>query len=130
MSLWLLEICINFYFTTKENGIEADEYNDRFWFDAGKPMRFSSRKKNISDQQLLDEISYSFKELVSLIEIRHFAGDPSKGKVPNTLLKSMDEAWQKSMIQEQRMYIKGKCFTFSPDDSIREKGIATLSITL
>ena len=93
-------------------------------------MRFSSRKKNITDQELFDEISYSFEELVEVIEIRHFEGDPTKGKTPNTFLKSSDTSFTKSMIREQRTYLKGKCFTFSPDLVLRKKGISLVSITL
>ena len=92
-------------------------------------MHFSSRKKNISDQKLFDEISWSFEELVKVIEIRHFEGDPTKGKTPNTFLKSSDKSFTKS-IREQRTYLKGKCFTFTPDVSIRKKGISLISITL
>ena len=93
-------------------------------------MRFTSRKKNISDQKLFDEISYSFEELVKVIEIRHFEGDPTKGKTPNTFLKSSDKSFEWSMIREQRTYLKGKCFTFSPDVAIKRKGISLVSITL
>ena len=93
-------------------------------------MRFSSRKQNISDQKLFDEISWTFEELVELIEIRHFEGDPTKGKTPNTYLKASDKSFTKSMIREQRTYLKGKCFTFSPDSAIRKKGISLISITL
>ena len=93
-------------------------------------MHFSSRKKNISDQKLFDEISYSFEELVKVIEIRHFEGDPTKGKTPNTFLKSSDKSFTRTMIREQRTYIKGKCFTFSPDVAIKKKGISLISITL
>ena len=127
ISAHILDIII---FLKQLHGINADEYNDRFWYDAGKPMQFSSRKKNISDQQLFDEISYSFEELVELIEIRHFEGDPTKGKTPNTILRSSDRSFTRSMIREQRTYLKGKCFTFSPDDAIRKKGISLVSITL
>ena len=97
-------------------------------------MHFSSRRQNISDQQLFDEISFlsffSFEDLVEMIEIRHFEGDPTKGKTPNTFLKSSDKTFTRSMIREQRTYLKGKCYTFSPDATIRKKGISLLSITL
>ena len=119
-----------YFLLIQAHGINADEFNDRFWYDAGKPMRFSSRKENISDQQLFDEISWSFEDLVDIIEIRHFEGDPTKGKIPNTKLKSSDKSFTKSMIREQRTYLKGKCYTFSPDATIRKKGISLMSITL
>ena len=93
-------------------------------------MHFSSRTKNITDQQLFDEISYTFEDLVDSLEIRHFVGDPTKGKTPNTLLKSLDRSFTNSMIREQRTYLKGKCFTFSPDDDIRKKGISQISIDM
>ena len=93
-------------------------------------MHFSSRTENITDQQLFDEISYTFDDLVDSLEIRHFVGDPTKGKTPNTLLKSLDRSFKNSMIREQRTYLKGKCFTFSPDVAIKKKGISLVSITL
>ena len=93
-------------------------------------MHFSSRKENVSDQQLFDEISYSFEELVEVIEIRHFEGDSTKGKTKNTFLKTSDKSFNWSRIREQRTFIKGKYFTFSPDIALKKKGISLVSITL
>ena len=126
--LSLISVIIIF---NQEHGMVADEYKDRFWYRSGKAINWSSRKKNISEQKLFHDLTLSFPDLVYKIEMRHFGSDDSRNfERSSTIINSTDANMTRSTVQEQRFRSFGKCYTFSPDYSMRKKGISHISIWL
>ena len=112
--------------------MNAQEYKDRFWYRSGKGLRWSSRTKNISEAQLFNDITYKYEDIVYKIELRHFATEASRNfERSSTIFNSNgDKDIKTSTITEQRFRNSGKCYTFSPNKEMRNKGISHISIWL
>ena len=122
---------IQFNFYNQEHGIENQEYKDRFWYRSGKGIRWSSRAKNITEAQLFNDITYEFEDIIYKIELRHFATKASKNfERSSTIFNSRNKNIKAATIAEQRSRNSGRCYTFSPSEDMRNKGISHVSIWL
>ena len=119
----MLEIVIYNTIINQEHGIAKFEYNDAKFFNKNNYVIWNSRTKNISGQQLYEDITYSFEELIERLEVHHTKDTKNASK--STVIEL---PLHKSMIQTQHIFRHGKCYTFSPNDEIRSQGIEAISV--
>ena len=121
------------FYIFQEHGIKSQEYSSRFYYRSGRGtgIRWSSRTKNITESKLFQDITYEFEDIVYKIELRHFATEASRNfERSGTIFNSNDKDIKSTTITEQRSRNSGRCYTFSPNEDMKTKGISHISIWL
>ena len=109
-------------FFCQDNGIEMVEYFERQFFNKFGYVVWNSRTNNISAQQLYEDATYSFEEMIEKIQIHHTNGNDENQKSTVITMPS-----HKSMIQMQHYNKFGKCYTFNPSNELKNLGIGSIS---
>ena len=98
------------------------EYFERIFFNQLRYVIWNSKTKNISAQQLYDDATYSYEEMIEKIEIQHTRGNDND---PLSTVITIPK--HQSMIQMQHYWIYGKCYTFNPSNELKSLGIRSIS---
>ena len=98
------------------------EYFERKFFNQLRYVIWNSMTKNISAQQLYEDATYSYEEMIEKIEIHHTRGNDND---PLSTVITIPK--HQSMIQTQHYYIHGKCYTFNPSYEAKNLGIGSIS---
>ena len=88
-------------------------------------MKWTSSNKNVSDRQLFEQATYSFRDIVNSISVRSIFEDEN-GEINERLDVSV---LTKSVI-EQRHRAFGRCYTYSPHKHMIDTGIYYIKIKL
>lgn len=108
-------------FIHQKHGIEsAKRYSSKANGLKGE-LLWSSITSSISEQQLFDDVTYKFSEIVSDLKIRHVWADTWDAVQPTSYITNINtKDINQSLIVEQRLRDFGKCYTFSPSDDMRK----------
>ena len=99
------------------------EYFDKRFFERYKYVSWNSKTKNISAKQLFEDLTFPIEEVLERIEVHHTKKAQSKDQ--RTVIEFPTS---RSMIQTQYYYISGKCYTFNPDDAMKQLGIESIAV--
>ena len=88
-------------------------------------MNWTSSHENISQQQLFYDSTYSLTEIVTRLKVRTIFADEhdSYTFVPDLNLKH-------NFVTEQRHRLYGRCYTYLPENAIRDLGIYYINAVL
>ena len=96
------------------NDSESDETMNFQW---------SSRKKNVTEKDLFEDVTWKFEDLVKKIEVRHREDGPDIPRRSEVTQNMPDQ-----MIEIQYHPSFGKCHTYSVSNQWREWGVGSISI--
>ena len=86
-------------------------------------FQWSSRKKNVSEKDVFEDVTWKFEDLVKKIEVRHREDGPD---IP--LRSEVTQNMPDQMIEIQYHPSFGKCHTYSISNQWREWGVGSISI--
>ena len=119
--------CYEYFLSFRQKHGIGSKYNYRGTGSTSKyhNLSWSSNDSLTTEKQLFDEATYKFTDMVESFYIRliHSNDDGNSAVVLNTTDVNPD------MIKEQRRR-QGKCYTFIPEEHIREFGIYYVKIKL
>ena len=96
------------------NDSESDETMNFQW---------SSRKKNVTEKDVFEDVTWKFEDLVKKIEVRHREDGPVIPRNSDAMQNMQDQ-----MIEIQYHPSFGKCHTYSVSDKWREWGVGSITI--
>ena len=96
------------------NDSESDETMNFQW---------SSRKKNVTEKDVFEDVTWKFEDLVNKLEVRHREDGPDIPKGSFVTQNMPDQ-----MIETQYHPRFGKCHTYSVSNQWREWGVGSISI--
>ena len=82
-----------------------------------------SRNKTYSENQVYDDVTWKFEDLIKLINVRHREDGPDIPQNTEITQKSHPER-----IQTQHHPFLGKCYSFNLDYDLKRWGVGSLDI--
>ena len=108
----------------QDHGVnKIKQYNG---YEERKNLLWKSNSTNLTEQQLFDEVTYRFEEIVGYIQIRSHKNKESN---KNKIYYNSSEYWNSS-IKEHRHRKYGKCYVFMPEKHILQRGVYYIWIKL
>ena len=106
----------------KANGIlSVDKYNDL----RKGSLNWSSNNTEITSNQLFNDATYSFSEIVKSLSVRTIFEDANK-----EFKFRVDINETRGSIVEQRHRGFGRCYTYCPETSVKNLGVYYIKIKL
>ena len=109
---------------TQGHGIEIDEYwNRNSLFNVDSEFRWASRKNQVSEKEVYDDVTWKFENLIRKLEVRHRYDGPN---IPKN--SEMPINIQSKEIKTQHNPSLGRCYTFSMPEQWKQWGVGSIQI--
>ena len=110
-------------FNDQDHGFE----NGKYYFDK-KALTWSCSQNNVTPQQLFDLVTYGFDDLINTKKSYLHTKAPFNQNTSETKWEGLND--ENSIVQEQRIKKRGKCWTISFPGNVTQLGIRKIKLYL